>query len=161
MKVIYPITQIQELDSHVPIFLKQMSDAGFDVEEEAQDLPTWIGAYNTKDYSMSLSLNQIYETPETPLNFHHSSGPLGEGLYATGLQDPAIDAELDAVKTITDPEALVEAIHEVQRSIYAAGPMFLPIVSAFSRTLYWNFVKNYPSGIGQTERLINDWWLEL
>ena len=161
LKVIYPITQIQELDSHVPIFLKQMSDAGFDVDEEAQDLPTWIAAYNTKDYSMSLSLNQIYETPETPLNFHHSSGPLGEGLYATGLQDPAIDAELDAVKTITDPEALVEAIHAVQRSIYAAGPMFLPIVSAFSRTLYWNSVKNYPSGIGQTERLINDWWLEL
>ena len=161
LKVVYPITEIQELDSHVPIFLKQMSDAGFDVDEDAQDIGAWIGTYTSKSYSISLSLNQIYETPETPLDFHHSSGPLGEGLYASGLQDSAIDAEIDAVKTITDPEALVEAVHEVQRSIYAAGPMFLPIVSASNLELFWNFVKNYPSGIGQTQRLINDWWLDL
>ena len=161
LKVVYPITEIQELDSHVPIFLKQMSDAGFDVEEDAKDIGGWIDAYTNKNYSMSLALNQIYESPETPLNFHHSNGPLGVGLYATGLQDPAIDAEIDAVKTITDPEALVEAVHEVQRSIYAAGPMFLPIVTSSNLELFWNFVKNYPSGIGQTQRLINDWWLDI
>ena len=39
--------------------------------------------------------------------------------------------------------------------------MFLPIVSASNLELFWNFVKNYPSGIGQTQRLINDWWLDL
>ncbi len=109
---------------------------------------------------MSLSLNQIYETPETPLNFHHSNGPLGDGIYATGVQDSAIDAEIERVATITDPEELVEAIHEVQRSIYAAAPMFLPIVSAFNQELFWKFVKNYPGGLGQTQRIINDWWLD-
>jgi peptide/nickel transport system substrate-binding protein len=153
--------EIQELDAHIPIFLEQMKAAGFEVEQDPLDLGTWIDRYTAKDYSMSLSLNQIYETPETPLNFHHSRGPLGENIYATGLKDSAIDAEIDRVKTITDPEALVEAIHEVQRTIYAAGPMFLPIVSAFNLDLYWNFVKNYPSNIGQTQRLINDWWLDL
>ena len=153
--------EIQELNAHIPIFLEHMKAAGFEVEQEPLDLGTWIDRYTDKNYSMSLSLNQIYETPETPLNFHHSRGPLGDNIYATGLQDAAIDAEIDRVKTITDPEALVEAVHEVQRTIYAAGPMFLPIVSAFNLDLYWNFVKKYPANIGQTQRLINDWWLDL
>jgi len=157
----YPATELLEHDKHVPIFLQQMQDAGFSVQEEAQELGSWIGTYTNKDYTMSLALNQLYDTPETPLNFQHSQGPFGVGLYSTGLQDPAIDAEIDRVKTITDPAALLEAVHDVQRQIYEAGPMFLPIVCAFSRTLFWNFVKNYPVDLGQQERLINDWWLEL
>ena len=162
VKVMFPSgIELQELDSHIPIFLEHMRVAGFEVEQDPLDLGTWIDRYTNKDYSMSLSLNQIYETPETPLNFHHSRGPLGDNIYATGLQDPEIDAEIDRVKTITDPEELVEAVHDVQRTIYAAGPMFLPIVSAFNLDLFWNFVKNYPANIGQTQRLINDWWLDL
>ena len=161
VKVIFPASlQIQEHNAHVPIFIEQMEAAGFHVEQDPQDLGTWIDNYTDKNYDVSLSLNQIYETPETPLNFHHSQGPMGDNIYASGLGDPAINAQIDRVKTITDPDALVEAVREVQRAIYEAGPMFLPIVSPFSRTLYWNFVKNYPSGIGQMERLLNDWWLE-
>ncbi len=162
VKVIFPSgIEIQELNSHIPIFLEHMRAAGFEVEQDPLDLGTWIDRFTDKNYSMSLGLNQIYETPETPLNFHHSRGPLGDNIYATGLQDPEIDAEIDRVKTITDPEALVQAVHDVQRTIYAAGPMFLPIVSAFNLELFWDFVKNYPANIGQTQRLINDWWLDL
>ncbi len=161
VNVIFPSgIEIQELDAHVPIFLEHMKAAGFEVEQDPQDLGSWIDSYTNKNYSMSLGLNQIYETPETPLNFHHTNGPLGDNIYSNGLQDPAIDAEIDRVKTITDPEALVQAVHDVQRTIYAAGPTFLPIVSAFNLELFWKFVKNYPGGLGQTQRLINDWWLD-
>lgn len=154
-------SELLEHDAHVPIFIEQMQAAGFDVQQDPQDLGTWIESYTNIDYAMSLSLNQIYETPETPLAFQHSDGPFGDGIYSKGLQNPAIDAELDRIKTITDHDELVEAIHDVQRQIYEVGPMFLPLVSAFSRALYWDFVKNFPSGIGQTERLLHDWWLEL
>jgi len=162
IKAMFPSgIEIQELDAHIPIFLEHMRAAGFEVEQDPLDLGTWIDRYTNKNYSMSLSLNQIYETPETPLNFHHSRGPLGDDIYANGLQDSAIDAEIDRVKTITDPEELVEAVHEVQRMIYAVGPTFLPIVSASNLDLYWNFVTNYPSNIGQLHRIVNDWWLDI
>ena len=75
--------------------------------------------------------------------------------------DSENDAALETAKTITDTEELVTTIHDIQRSVYAAGPNFLPIVSPFSRTLYWDFVKNIPTGLGSTGLLINDWWLEV
>jgi hypothetical protein len=71
-----------------------------------------------------------------------------------------VDAEIEATREITDQEALVEAIHEVQRLIYEKGPVYLPIASPFTRTLIWNFVKNYPTDLGTADLLLNDWWLE-
>ncbi len=152
---------IEEHSTHLPIFLEQMAAAGFNVTQDAQDFGTWLDNYTNKNYDMSFSLNQVYETPEIPLDFQHSAGPAGDKIYSTGLQDPEIDAAIDAAKTITDIEQLVDAIHDLQRRIYEAGPVFLPIVSPFSRTLYWDFVKNIPTGLGSTGLLLNDIWLDI
>ena len=162
IKVMFPANStIEEHNTHLPIFLEQMEDAGFEVEQDAQDFGTWLDNYTNKNYDISLALNQVYENPETPLDFQHSEGPAGDNIYSTGLQNPEIDAEIERVKRITDSEELVNAIHELQRKIYEAGPMFLPIVSPFSRTLYWDFVKNIPEGLGVADLLLNDWWLDL
>ena len=159
--VMFPANStIEEHSSHLPIFLEQMAAAGFEVQQDAQDFNTWLDNYTNKNYDASLALNQVYETPEIPLDFHHSAGPAGDDIYSNGLQDPEVDAAIEEAKTITEPDELVEAIHEVQRLIYDKGPCFLPIVSPFSRTLYWNFVKNIPSGLGSTGLLINTWWLD-
>jgi peptide/nickel transport system substrate-binding protein len=162
VKVSFPANSvIEEHSTHLPIFLEQMAAAGFAVEQDAQDFVTWLDNYTNKEYDASLALNQIYETPQIPLDFQHSKGPAGADIYANGLQDPEVDAAIEGTKEITDPEQLVEEIHRVQRLIYDKGPAFLPIVSPFSRTLYWNFVKNIPSGLGTTGLLLNDWWLEV
>ncbi|MEX0785160.1 MAG: ABC transporter substrate-binding protein [Dehalococcoidia bacterium] len=162
IKVMFPANStIEEHSTHLPIFLEQMAAAGFEVEQDAQDFATWLNNYTEKNYDMSLALNQIYETPEIPLDFYHSAGPAGDQIYSEGMQDPAIDAQIDAAKIITDSEELVSAIQDLQRTLYEAGPMFLPIVSPFNRTLYWNFVKNIPGGVGSAGLLLNDWWLDL
>jgi hypothetical protein len=49
----------------------------------------------------------------------------------------------------------------VQRLIYEKGPSFLPIMSWYGQTLYWNFVKNIPSGLGDTQTFLHTWWLDL
>ena len=49
---------------------------------------------------------------------------------------------------------------DVQRLIYEKGPTFLPIYSWNDFTLRWDFVKNWPQGLGATENLVNTWWLE-
>ena len=159
INVSFPVTSIEQHDAHLPIFIEQMAEAGFQVNQDAQDFTTWLATYTNTDYDCSLALNQIYETPEVPLDFQHSNGPSGDGSFSNGLQDPAIDAAIDAAKAVTDPQALVDAIHQLQRDIYDAGPTFLPIVSPFSRTLYWNFVKNIPQGLGSTGLFQSDWWL--
>jgi hypothetical protein len=45
-------------------------------------------------------LNQIYETPEIPLDFQTSKGPAGSDIYSTGLQDPEVDAAVEATKSM-------------------------------------------------------------
>ncbi len=162
IKVVYPAnTTDEEHSTHLPIFLEQMAAAGFEVEQDPQDIGTWLGNYTNLNYGMSLSLNQVYETPEVPLDWHHSNGPTGDKIFSTGLQDPELDAAIDAAKSITDTGELVDAIHQLQRDIYEKGPVFLPIVSPFSRTLYWDFVKNVPTGLGSVGLLLNDIWLDL
>ena len=138
-----------------------MSQAGFNVNQVALDFTTWLEDYANKDYDSSLAINQIYDTPETPLRFQHSAGPAGDNLFSNGLQDAEIDAAIDSANAVTDPDGLVESIHDVQRQIYEAGPAFLPIVSPFSHMLYWSFVKNIPQGLGPVGLFLNDWWLGL
>jgi peptide/nickel transport system substrate-binding protein len=161
VKVVFPISPIEEHEQHLPIFIEQMKAAGFDVEQDAKDLAGWLNDYRGKTYDASLALNQIYETAEIPLDFQHSKGPAGSDIYATGLQDPEIDAVIDGTKRITNFDEQVEAIKAAQRAIYEAGPAFLPIVTPFSRTLYWNFVKGVPVGLGTTGLfLTQDTWLD-
>lgn len=151
-------SDIEEHSSHLPIFLEQMAAAGFEVEQDPQDFGSWLMNYSTKDYDASLALNQIYDTPEIPLDFQHSDGPSRDGTFSNGLQDAEIDAALDATKTITDIDELVTAVHEVQRQIYEAGPAYLPIVTPVNRTLYWSFVKNAPEGPSAAAAFHNDFW---
>ncbi len=161
VKIFWPQSTIEEHDQHLPIFLKQMDDAGFDVEQDPRDLVGWLNDYRTKTYGASLALNQIYETAEIPLDFHHSKGPAGSNIYATGMQDQAIDDLIDATKRITDFDARVKAIQDVQKTLYDKGPMFMPLVTPFSRTLYQNFVKDVPTGLGTTGLfLTQDIWLD-
>jgi peptide/nickel transport system substrate-binding protein len=162
INMMFPNSPIQEHEQHLPIFLEQMRAAGFNIQQEARDLGGWLADYRGKNYQCSLALNQIYETAEIPLDFQHSKGPAGSDIYAAGLQDPAIDEIIDATKSITDFDAQVAAIQEAQRTIYEAGPSFLPLVTPFSRTLYWNFVKDVPTGLGSTGLFLTDgMWLDL
>ena len=123
-------------------------------------LGAWIGFFTEKNYDASLHPNLAYETPEFPLDFQHSNGPAGSGIFSNGIQDAEVDAQIDATKEITNSEELVDSIREVQRLIYAKGPADIPIVSPFTRSLIWNFVKNFPTALGTADLLLNDWWLE-
>ena len=149
-------SSIEEHEQHLPIWLVQMEEAGFLVQQEPLDFVSWLDRYTDKDYDASLSVNQIYETPEVPLDFHHSSGPTGDNTFANGLQDPEVDASIDAARAITNHEELAEAVHDVQRLIYEKGPASLPIVSPFDRTLYWSFVTNVPQGLGPVGLYLSD-----
>jgi ABC-type transport system substrate-binding protein len=161
INVMFPTSPIQEHDRHLPIFLQQMQEGGFNINQDPRDLGGWLASYREKDYDASLSLNQIYETAEIPLDFQHSKGPAGSDIYATGLQDPELDAMIDATKRITDFDEQTQAIKDVQKTIYEKGPTFLPFVTPFSRTLYWNYVKDVPSGLGSTGLfLTHNMWLD-
>ena len=158
--VIFPTGDFLEGDQHLAIWLEQMAAAGFEVDQQAMDLGSWIVEFTAKNYDASLHPNLAYETPEFPLDFQHSNGPAGSGIFSNGLQDPEVDAEIEATKEITNSEELVDAIQKVQRVIYDKGPADLPIVSPFTRSLIWNFVKNFPTDLGTADALLNDWWLE-
>jgi peptide/nickel transport system substrate-binding protein len=158
--VVFPTGDFIQMDQHTAIWLQQMEDAGFKVNQTPMDLGSWVTLFTAKNYDASLHPGLEYETPEFPLDFQTSQGPAGSGIFSNGLKDAEVDAAVAATKEITDQAQLIEAIHEAQRLIYDKGPASIPICSAFTRDLIWNFVKNYPSGAGTTDWLNNNWWLD-
>ena len=163
VKVMYPAnTDLQKHNQVLPIWLQQMEAAGFVIEKEPEAFATWLTRYTQKQYDASLSLNQAYESPDIPLDFHHSKGPIGDGTYVIGVGalEPEVDKAIEDHKKVTNPEELVAAVHDVQRLIYEKGPAFLPIYSWYDYRLFWDFVKNWPEGLPVAENLVNTWWLE-
>ena len=162
VKITYPISDIEFHNKHLPIFLKQMKDAGFDVQEDPKDFTGWLGDYTDVKYDASLSLNQIYETPEIALDWQHSKGPAGDDHFATGVGiiHPEVDAAIIDSKKATSLEDLIARVRAAQDVVYKAGPSFLPIMSWYSYTNYWNFVKNVHV-LGDTGTFLSDGWLDL
>jgi peptide/nickel transport system substrate-binding protein len=163
VKIMYPAeSTIEEHNLHLPIFLQQMRAAGFDVEEDPQAFATWLDNYTNKNYDASLALNQVYEYAEFNMDFQHSTGPARNNIYAVGVGAlyPEVDAEIDRVKGITDPEEFVTAMHDLQKLIYDKGPTFLPLVSPYAFTLYQKNIKNIPQGIGASGLFVNTWYID-
>ncbi len=163
IKVTYPISDIQFHDQHLPIFLKQMKEAGFEIEEDPKDFTGWLGDYTKVNYDASLSLNQIYETPEIALDWQSSKGPQGDGNFAVGVGvlEPSVDEAITKSKQASGLEEHVKLVQDAQRLVYEKGPSFLPIFSWNSYTMYWNFVKDPPQGLGDTGTFISTRWLDL
>jgi ABC-type transport system substrate-binding protein len=164
IKVMYPVTDIEFHDQHLPIWRQQMQAAGFELDEEALDFGTWLDRYTRVDYDASLSLNQIYETAEIDLDWHFSKGPQGDGNFAIGIGElfPEVDEAILESKRTVNPDELVTKVQEVQRLIYEKGPAFLPIMTWVSFTLYHPFVKNITPDLGSTGLyLTREWWLDL
>jgi peptide/nickel transport system substrate-binding protein len=163
VKITYPVSDIEFHDKHLPIFLKQVREAGFDVEEEPKDFTSWLGDYTKVNYDSSLSLNQIYETPEIALDWHSSKGPQGDGNFAVGVGTiyPEVDEAILNSKRAVSPQDHVDRVRAAQRLVYEKGPAFLPIISWYSYTLLWNFVKDSPENFGDTGTFLNTAWLDL
>jgi ABC-type transport system substrate-binding protein len=160
VKMMYPESTLLEHNLHLPIFLRQMRDAGIEIEEDVQPLVTWIDNYHGLNYQCSLALNQIYETAEIPLNFHTTSGPLGDGSYVRGMGDPEIEAAVQKTREILDLGERVQAVRDTQKLIYAKAPGFLPLVTPFSYQAYQKTVHDIPGGVGTTQNILNTFWLD-
>ena len=160
----YPAeSTIEEHNLHLPIWLQQMKDAGFEIEEDPQAFATWLDNYTNMNYDASLALNQVYEYAEFNFDFQHSDGPgAQQHLRRSGVGKlyPEIDAAIDDVKSTTDPEEFKTKMHDLQRLIYEKGPTFIPFVSPYSFTLYQKYVKNIPEGIGASGLYVNNWWID-
>ena len=164
VKVMWPAnSDIEFHKDHLEIWLLQMEAAGFEIDEDVPDFGTWLTRYQNLDYDASLALNQIYETPEIDLDWHSSEGPQGDGNFGVGIGAvvDGIDEAILASKGVTDPEEQVEAIRDVQRTIYEAAPSFLPIVSWVQFTMRQSYVKGVRDGLGATGLYFTpQWWLD-
>ena len=164
VKFMYPANSDIEFHSkHLPIWLQQMKDAGFEVQEDAQEFTNWLQNYTSINYDASFSLNQIYETPEVNLDFHTTLGPTHDGSYAIGIGKlyPEVDKAVQDSKSSVDPTKQVQLVKDAQRLIYKKVPAFLPIMSWIGYAVRQPNVKNWPDGLGTGVELnLNDWWLD-
>jgi peptide/nickel transport system substrate-binding protein len=153
---------IEQLSLHQPIWQQQMEAAGFKIKARPEAFATWLDDYTNLNYDASLSLNQVYEYAEFNLDWQHSEGPARNNIYGIGVGKlyPEIDAEIDRVKSITDPEEFKQAIWQWQRNVYEKGPTFLPLVSPYSFTLYQKKMKNLPEGIGASANFLSTWYID-
>jgi peptide/nickel transport system substrate-binding protein len=164
VKVMYPAnSDIEFHNKHLPIWLEQMSAAGFQVDEDPQEFTNWLQNYTDVNYDASFSLNQIYETPEAPLDFHHSQGPTSDGNFAIGVGElyPEVDEAIEASKSSVNAEEQLQLVLDAQRLIYEKAPAFLPIMSWTDYTVRQPKIKNWPSGLGTAfELYLNTAYIE-
>ncbi|MBI5289795.1 MAG: ABC transporter substrate-binding protein [Chloroflexi bacterium] len=161
VKLVYPAaTNVALHSSHVPIFVEQLKAANIDIDDSPLEFTAWLATYRSRDYEMSLGLTQVIETPEQPLNWHTSNGPLGDRSFGVGIGDPDIDKAIENTKTILDVDARVKAVRDAQKLIYAKDPTFLPLVSGYNYNAYSNKVHNLPAGIGATALFVHSVWIE-
>jgi ABC-type transport system substrate-binding protein len=163
ISVMWPADSIiEEHNQHLPIWLQQMSDAGFNVNKDPQAFATWLDNYTNLKYDASLALNQVYEYAEFEMDFEHSEGPARNHIYTIGVGSiyPEIDQAIDDSKAVTDPVEQAKKVQDVQRQIYAKGPMFLPIVTPYSFTLYQPYVKSIPVQIGASSLFLSTTYLD-
>jgi ABC-type transport system substrate-binding protein len=159
--MMYPASAvILEHSAHLPIFLKQMEDAGIEVRQDPQDFSTWVTNIKDLNYDCTLNLNQQYETPEIPLAIHTANGPFGDGTYLRGLGDPQIEEAVRAANRELDTDRRIEAVREAQRIIYSKDPISLPLVTPINNVAWRKEVKNIPTGIGTSSFLINTFWID-
>ncbi|MEE8386248.1 MAG: ABC transporter substrate-binding protein [Dehalococcoidia bacterium] len=164
IKVMYPTgVDIFYHADHLLIWRQQMQEAGFELDEEALDLGSWLGRYTVVDYDSSFSLNQVYDLPDTTLNFHHSLGVQGDENFGIGVGAlyPEVDDAIQSSKETASLEEAAERVKEAQRLIYEKGPAFLPIVSWLSYSLSQPFVKNITPGLRGAGQFLNNTWLDL
>ena len=162
VKVMWPADSvIEQHSSHLPIFLQQMADAGFNIQKDPQAFATWLDNYTNKKYDASLALNQVYETAEFEMDFESKEGPAGSNIYSNGLGaiDPDIEKAILDSKAITDTKQQAAAVQQAQLMMYAKGAMFLPICTPLAFTLYQPYVMDIPAGIGSTGLFLNTLWL--
>jgi peptide/nickel transport system substrate-binding protein len=150
---------LDQHSEHLTVFLEQMRDAGIDLQDDPLELGSWLERYAPRDYTLTLALNQVYETPEMPLDFHRSKGPLADGSYTNGLGDAEVDAAIDATKAALDPETRVAAVLAAQDLLWAKDPAFLPLVTPYRYRAHSVKLHNMPSGIGTSSLWLTTMWL--
>ncbi len=161
MSVMYPASSpILEHAQHMPIFLKQMREAGIEVDDQPQSFGDWVTNLRIINYHCTLNLNQIYETPEIPLAIHTKNGPFGDGTYLRGMDDPEIEAAIKRASTALDFDERVELVREAQRVIYRKDPISLPLVTPYTHIAWRKNVKNIPTGVGTSSFLLSTFWME-
>ena len=161
MPFLYPASvTLDQHDAHLSIFVEQMRAAGIELDPQPFDLTTWLEKYVQRDYTLTLALNQVYETPEMPLDFHRSGGPLGDGSYANGLGDVEIDAAIDATKVALDFEQRKAAVLSAQDLIWSKQPAYLPLVTPVRYRAHSSKLHDMPSGIGASFLWLTTMWLD-
>ncbi len=63
-------------------------------------------------------------------------------------------------KRATSLDDHIKRVKDAQDVVYKVGPSFLPIMSWYAYTNYWNFVKNVKV-LGDTSTFLSDVWLDL
>jgi peptide/nickel transport system substrate-binding protein len=133
-------------DEFVPVLLQQMADIGVELRETPLDFATWLSRYQNGEFEFLLSPNLSYANPISHLAFHQTDGPSENGNFWTGFSDPDVDAAIDAIEAELNIEAQQELFHEAQRVILDKAPAYIPLFSAYSNSLIYEYIKNYRQG---------------
>ncbi len=157
----YPVAvSLDQHDSHLQVFFEQMKQAGIELDAEPLELSVWLERYVELDYVLTLALNQVYETPEMPLDFHRTGGPLADRSYSPGLGDAEVDAAVDKTKETLGLDERKVAVLAAQDVIWSKEPAFLPLVTPIRYRAHSARLHNMPAGIGTSHLWLTTMWLE-
>ncbi|MDL2299047.1 ABC transporter substrate-binding protein, partial [Synergistaceae bacterium OttesenSCG-928-D05] len=104
---------------------------GFPVDVEPVDFATLISRMNRKEYSLGVIAWSMGRNPDSLYSFYHSAMDVDSGYNVTGVQDPALDEALYALRFAKDREEAEAASQRAQELLADVVPS-VPVYSRFS-----------------------------
>lgn len=146
---------------YVNIFVRQMQAAGVTAKADPQDAGTWVSNYFQSKLTASLSLNQIYQTPDVALQWFVTGGITGNGHYDTGFSDHEVDTAIQNAATVLDETQRQKAYQDAQRIVYSKDPAMLHFINQPGDTLLIKALKGVHRGVSSLNTaFFPGYWLD-
>lgn len=141
LTVRFPVTGAQSTQAEQALFEQlqaSVREVGFDVQISLLDLSSWYAALGAHEYELVSAPYTKIGPDVLRILFHSDSTvPAPSGYFANHamIADPQLDALLDTVSTVSDPELRAEAATAAQAFI-ADAAVILPIYDQQNHFLY-------------------------
>ena len=136
---------------YVNIFVRQMQAAGVTAKPQPLDAGTWVAGYFASKLTASLSLNQSYQNPDVPMQWHYTGGITGNGHYDTGFSDPEVDAAVKKAAGTLDENQRITAYKDLQKLILSKSPAFINFFAIYSELMFGPSVRGWQKNVGSLQ----------
>jgi peptide/nickel transport system substrate-binding protein len=147
-------------DLAMQVWESQLTAAGIRTTLNGLPFSEWLGPrLGTGNYDFNLNLHPGYDTPQTPLRFHHTDPQ--HIIRNSNLADPEVDAMIEESELTLDRDANIDLVKRIQIALLERYAPFAQINSNLLKQVWWAYVKDWEFTPATHPMYRTEAWLDL